>query len=68
MRLRYLVYDGDRPFASVHAATVQVAITSACLKVTGHTPSNCTATCVSCKREERFALEPWSILDWDSSA
>jgi hypothetical protein len=44
MNHRYTVYDADRPFASVHAMSAEAAILSACEKVPGHDPENCTAT------------------------
>lgn len=42
MRYRYLVYDSDHLFASVHADSAENAVTSACTKVLGHNPKECT--------------------------
>lgn len=46
MNHRYAVHAGDRPFASVHAATAEEAIRLACSKTTSHDPKHCTVTTV----------------------
>lgn len=65
MNHRYTVCDGDQPFASVHAATPDEAIASACMKVSGHDPQNCTATTDQRNHGNRWlTLGEWTDFDW----
>jgi hypothetical protein len=66
MSQRYIVCDYDQPFASVHADSAKVAITSACTKVIGHDPKDCTAKPIEAATASASwtTLESWSDLDW----
>ena len=43
MSHRYIVYDNEHAFASVHADSEEIAIKSACSKTTGNNPMHCNA-------------------------
>lgn len=48
MKSRFLIFDGERVFANVHARNALEAIKIACSKVRDHDPRDCVARSVHC--------------------